>query len=516
MYKRHLIQLHHDNEISLPPKEIEAVQLFTAGIKWCEDERIFFKRENETAKLQERTTRQARTIKINGARHYPKELYYDPDELDPDTNTKGVMKVGKEKVEAQIHDYTTRSKGQEGNRPRSFPSAGVVGMLNAPLVDGTNGEVTRIEFINGRKNTVFFANGNSQCPIMKRIYESFQQYGSLIEYLCKNIPSELWIVDSLAGGKYLPGGVCFRNGTRKSKSKLPFLRKECCHNVVKQLFEIYAKIIGLEALVVEKYCPDEYLENLQTYGDADDCIFPPIASQREGQQVSEGLHWSLHQVALRIMGRELDGERERLQRLALHFDQGDVATNQLLTFMPMGGTDGRGGRVADTDLMVFEHKNGGQCFRLRTSIEDTVVFILMNSAEQLHGNAKDEDDCEFDNDCWSARFIAFGRKNVLDFLNRRRQGKVSGDAFWDIKLQNHKALQKGEFNVNDRVSGKFSDKLFDAKLVQLEGGDELYFKWQDGGRVTKCTQGSVFSSYCSTSEPHECKHCNPVYKLDDM
>ena len=156
MYKRHLIQLHHDNEISLPPKEIEAVQLFTAGIKWCEDERIFFKRENETAKLQERTTRQARTIKINGARHHPKELYYDPDELDPDTNTKGVMKVGKEKVEAQIHDYTTRSKGQEGNRPRSFPSAGVVGMLNAPLVDGTNGEVTRIEFINGRKNTVFF------------------------------------------------------------------------------------------------------------------------------------------------------------------------------------------------------------------------------------------------------------------------------------------------------------------------------------------------------------------------
>jgi len=514
MFQRHLIQLHHHHQY-FPPRarEIKAIQSFTATIKWCEDQKDIFEHGNQTATHQGRMVRPTRTIKINGDRHKPKELYYNPDELNPHTNRKGVMKVGNEKVEAPIHGYTTRSKGQEGCRPRSIPSSDVVGMLNAPLVDETSGEVTRIQFKNGRENTVFFANGKSQCPILKRIFECFQEYGGLIEYLCKNIPPELWIVDSLAGGKYLPGGVCFRNGIQGSNPKLPFLRVECCHNIVKQLFDIYAQIIGLEALAIKKHCGDEYAENLQTYGDADDCIFPSPASQREGQNVSEGLHWSLHQVALRIMGRELNEESERLQRIAWHFDQGDVEGNQLLNFFPMGGKDGKGGRVADTDLMVFEQKYGGQCFRLRTTIEDTIVFILMNSAEQLHGNAKDEDDCEFDQDCWSARFIAFGRKNVLDFLNRRRNGKISGNAFWDIKLKTHIALQNGEFNVGDRVSGKFSNKLYDAKLIKLEGKHGLYFGWQDG-RVTKCTKGSVFSRYCSTSEPHKCKHCNPAFKLE--
>ena len=281
----------------------------------------------------------------------------------------------------------------------------------------------------------FFANEKSQCPILKRIHERFEAYKSLIEYLCKNIPPELWTVDTLAGGKYLPGGVCFRNGTARSKAKLPFLRAECCYNTVKLLFEIYAQIIGLEALAIEKYCPDEYAENLFAYRNGDDCIFPSPTSQREGQNLSEGLHWSLHQVALRIMGRKLNVEDERLVRLAWHFDQGDVETSQPLTFMPMGGKNGMGGRVAHTDLMVFEHKFGGDCFRLRTSIENTVVFILMNSAKQLHGNAKDKGNCG-DYGCWSARFIPFGRKNVLHFLSRRREGKVFGDAFWKRCVQN--------------------------------------------------------------------------------
>ena len=44
----------------------------------------------------------------------------------------------------------------------------------------------------------------------------------------------------------------------------------------------------------------------------------------------------------------------------------------------MGGKDGKGGRVVDSDLVVFEHENGGQCYRVRTSLPGTVVFVLMN------------------------------------------------------------------------------------------------------------------------------------------
>jgi len=508
MYQRHLIEKYHQRKLPLPTEEIEAIKSFSVSIKWWQNQLGVFQLKNQTAKHQEMKRRPCRTIKINGVPHKPNELYYDPDKLRPDTNTMGVMKVGNKIVDAPIHDYTKRSKGHEGNRPRCTPSSDVVGMLNAPLVDETCAEVTRIRFKNGRENTVFFANEKSMCPILKRVYEKYQEYGSGIAYLCKHIPTELWTVDTLGGGKYLPGGVSIRNGTKQSDAKLPFLRAECRHNVVKKLFEIYAQIIGLEALAIEKYCPDEYAENLLTYGDGEDCIFPSPVLQRVGQNLSEGLHFNLHQAALRIMGRELNKEDESLERLAWHFDQGDVETSQPLTYLPMGGKDGKGGRVAGTDLMVFEHKYGGQCFRLRTSIKDTVVFILMNSADQLHGNAKDEDDCGVP-DCWSARFIAFGRNNVLNFMNRRRDGKVFGDAFWDIRLNNHKPLCTGEFKVGDIVSAKWGKTLLPATLI--ERGNEQHFQWHCDRKVLKCRRRNIFSKYCYASEPHECKHCNPVY-----
>jgi hypothetical protein len=134
----------------------------------------------------------------------------------------------------------------------------------------------------------------------------------------------------------------------------------------------------------------------------------------------------------------------------------------------------------------------------------------MNSAEQLHGTAKDKDDCTtLDNDCLSVRFIAYGRDNILNFLNRRREGKVSGEAFWDIKLQKHRALDLDDVSNGNQVSGKFNGKFYDATLIEKE--DEWHFQWPDG-RTTKCTQASIFSRYCSESKPHECKYCNPSFQ----
>ena len=106
----------------------------------------------------------------------------------------------------------------------------------------------------------------------------------------------------------------------------------------------------------------------------------------------------------------------------------------------MGGKNGKGGHVLDSDLMVFEHKNGGKCFRLKTSIEDTVVFILMNSGQQMHGSAMDSRTVENIENNWSARFIAYGRNNVLHFVDGRQRGEKSGEAFWKRELNEHKPL----------------------------------------------------------------------------
>lgn len=111
--------------------------------------------------------------------------------------------------------------------------------------------------------------------------------------------------------------------------------------------------------------------------------------------------------------------------MALHTDDGDVNTDQPLTFLSFGGEDGLGGEVAGSDLIVFDHCTGGQAHRLKTSIKSTVVFVVFNSNEQLHGNFVDMKQ-NLNTSCWNARFIPYGRSNVLDFISRRNKNKVKG------------------------------------------------------------------------------------------
>ena len=92
-----------------------------------------------------------------------------------------------------------------------------------------------------------------------------------------------------------------------------------------------------------------------------------------------------------MLNNEPSKEEEQLHRLALHTDNGNVNTDQPLTFLLFGGENGLRGKVSGSDLIVFDHSKGGQCYRLKTSIESTVVIVLFNSAEQLHGNYVDMD-----------------------------------------------------------------------------------------------------------------------------
>lgn len=417
------------------------------------------------------------------------------------------MKIGQESVEAPVHDFSTISKGKQGCRPRAILTPDLITKINPPIVDASVGEVVPITFKNGRTNTAFFATSQSKCPLLKQLYECFQAYRKELELMCKQIPAHLWITDTLAGGKYLPMGVSVRSGTQGSSKKLPFLRKECSNRLLMDISKIYAKLLGIEASIIQKYCPTAYNENKEKYQNGEDCIFPSPQDQHKGQLGSQLFHYCQNQVALRIINNELDKADEQLHRVALHTDTGDVNTDQPLTFLSFGGKDDRGGEVSGSDLVIFEHSNGGQCYRLKTSIESAVVFVLFNSAEQLHGNIVDNGQTQ-DPSCWSVRFIGYGRINVLNFMMRRKEKKIRGKCFCNVKLQKHTALRDGEFKPGDKISSFWKKKLLSGKICCFD--DQFYIQWCVDGKFTKLGNGQVYSFECSESAPHDCKRCNPT------
>ena len=505
MTRSHLLEKDAEEQF-LTNKERGALLAFKASKKWCQQ----IKKDTNITKIARPKSKPITTITINGQKRPSSQLYYDPNECSDSTEAAGgSMKVDNDVVHPIMHEFTAQSNGKARCTPRPLPSANIVEKLDPPIIDGSTGDVNHIQFRNKMENTVFFAHKDSTCSLLKRLYSCYEQYSGLLAQLVEACPSHLYNEDGLAGGTYLPAGIAIRGGIQESSSKLPFLIRQTAYNIVRKICDIYAKIAGIQALIAEKYCPKDYVENVQTYNDGEDCIFPPPASQRKDQEESEGLHWSQHQVALRIMNNLLDEEAWRKYRIAWHADQTDVKTKQFLTFLPMGGKDGKGGRVVDSDLVVFEHENGGQCYRVRTSLPGTVVFVLMNSSKQLHGNAKDRFIVGLDESAWSLRFIAYGRQSVLNFTRRRESGKITGKAFWGTQVTKHVPLGIGEYQEGKEVSAMFGKTLRTATLVMKSDG--LHFLWEDSS-TTKCGRSNIFSRHCSKCNANMCKHCNPSFE----
>ena len=103
----------------------------------------------------------------------------------------------------------------------------------------------------------------------------------------------------------------------------------------------------------------------------------------------------------------------------MHTDDSDYSTEQPLIFWSNGGEGDLGGSVDGTDLMVFEHKYGGQCCRVRTSVEDCVVVVLMNSVDQLHAGVEAANPPL--TNVWSARIIPYCRGPIVKFVEAREK-----------------------------------------------------------------------------------------------
>jgi hypothetical protein len=196
------------------------------------------------------------------------------------------------------------------------------------------------------------------------------------------------------------------------------------------------------------------------------------------------------------------------KRIAWHVDDKDIQTKQPLTFLPLGGDDGKGGYVRDSDLIVFEHSKGGKCYRLKTSIADTVVFVFMNSGTQLHGSAKELIIENGMNRNLSLRLIPYGRPNVKGFVERKMNNSINGEVFLNVKLENHTPLNRNKINVGDRVM-MYYGKRKQKYLATIELHDESKVFRFDDGRFSYCRDSAMYSAECYEHIPSECTHCNP-------
>ena len=445
-------------------------------------------------------------------------LHYDPDKRNPCTDEIGVLKINDTLIDIKeiLHNFTLKSKGNEGCRPRIYPHPSLIADLNPVVIDNTTfGEVVQIKFNGDMENYVFFASQHSECPMLCEIYDIYLENRirimQIVEIMRKN---ELaWVIDTLAGGTYIPCGIGMRGGTKDSRPDLPFLLKSGKYLIIKELVDIYAKILGKQAKLLCKYCPNDYDENKRIYKEGDEhrCIFPTRTSQQGKSQDNDDLYWCLNQVAIRIMGGENENSNQQRddERIAWHVDDNDVQSKQPLTFLPIGyGTDSGGGYVPDSDLMVFEHNRGGKCYRLKTSIADTVVFVFMNSGTQLHGSAKELISKDSMNLNYSLRFIPYGRRNILGFVKRKTDNSKRGEVFLDVKLKEHTPLNRNKVNVGDRVMmcyGKTKQKHL-ATIVIHDG--KKFFRYDDNLKYP-CGNLKMYSAECYEHIPSECTHCNP-------
>jgi hypothetical protein len=84
--------------------------------------------------------------------------------------------------------------------------------------------------------------------LLKQLYQCFEESRSELEILLQNIPDYQWILDTLAGSKYIPIGVAFRSRIQGSRKNLPFLNNQYKYKLLRDICKIYAKLLGSHLL----------------------------------------------------------------------------------------------------------------------------------------------------------------------------------------------------------------------------------------------------------------------------
>ena len=169
-------------------------------------------------------------------------------------------------------------------------------------------------------------------------------------------------------GYFLTCGIAKQGGTQNSRPDLPIMTNE--------LTNCSGRLLRLQAQVIQQYCPEEWREKKAVYmdGESFNCNFLTRNAHREDQSYNDDWYWHLNQVALRVMQEELSMNDLREKQIAWHVDDKDILSKQPLTFLPIGGDDGKGGHVPGSDHSRF----------LVAELQwNSLIFIILHRSKVL-------------------------------------------------------------------------------------------------------------------------------------
>ena len=291
---------------------------------------------------------------------------------------------------------------------------------------------------------------------------------------------------------------------REINTGRPYLRQSSIYSEVARLFKLYGEILGLISNAMAELLPEVYMENKNRA--IQDFAFPtPEMQCGDGNILTEDYkYWYCNQVIARIMGRDLGKMEASNMSVAMHHDSCDEPMDQLLVYSPCDN------HVHDSDLLIFEKQDGGSCYRVNTSIKNTLTIVLMNSAEQLHASAIEKEcDPTQSRSSYSIRFIHYVRPQVKKFEKERaKKGDTIGPWLSVKPKGDHtKALKYSELENDMLVSTKYHNNNRDnlqARVTKRPNG-RIDLTWSDRKQSKNWTR-SVYHHECIKNNKR-CKRC---------
>lgn len=416
-----------------------------------------------------------------------------------------------------VGGYTLRKKKQKCRR-RSSASPAPARTLQATA---TATDVVTVEFPSGKKNAVLFGSSNSQSRNLVRLWELYQEFIPALEDCLNSMPKCCQHVDDLAGGTYVPYGLGSippgpKGCPRSLKGKqIPYLRRTALFKPVRELFEMYGQLMGVATDAIAELLPNFYEENRELRAGANDCTYPKPEVQKSGQcgestsMSEEDFNcWFANQCIVRIIGKEVGGQTVSDGQIAMHFDESDYPCIQQLMFLPMGGVNGLGGHVPNTDLLVFEGREGGLSYRVDTTVEDTVVVVLMNSSTQLHAGAGEEVTGLASPPSSSIRLIPYLRGPIMDFILVRKEDEREHDLHPHTELLRsgqHLPLEGESLQDGMLVAAEWgkstSKKTLHLATLNMKEDNKLTVVWADG-QISPDYKREVYHHLCASNECH--------------
>lgn len=331
-------------------------------------------------------------------------------------NKRKEMEIDNSFVSFEFNKVTAKKKkGNTGGKHKAQLAAHHLANSPAPVITPQHGDFVEVEFSSKSSVFILYARKDSKCPLLQAIHNYCYEGGgkSLDEYL-DTLPIQAWEKDHHAGGAYAAFGI----GSMDKRQAGPFFLKNHGYEKAKQITSCLSSIFGRVAAALLNYIPHVYRENEKLKSLNENFSFPPI--DRQG-----AVGWMANQVAIRRIGKGCKHNTKTEDGVVgLHADAGDLSTMHPLVYIPRGGSDGRGGIIADSRLVIAESSIGGKYIEIETNVRDTVCIVVFNSAESLHGLVQSCPEGET-GDAWSTRLVPFITKHIYHFISKTKNNSAA-------------------------------------------------------------------------------------------